>query len=161
LDQRQWEVGGVTRTVLIHIPTGGTTEKSPLVFVFHGRSGTSGSTARKMAIHEHWPEAIVVYPQGLSSAIRYAAAGVKPGWQQGIGDNNDRDLKFFYEMLSALREEFTIDDARIYVTGHSIGGASTYLLWAAASLRQSVAWASSAQVPKRVPYTALKAATPG
>ena len=72
---------------------------------------------------------------------------MKPGWQQGIGAKGDRDLKFFDEMLSSLREEFTVDDARIYVTGHSMGGAFTYLLWAA---RGDVlaAVASSAGTPR-------------
>jgi polyhydroxybutyrate depolymerase len=147
LTERRWNVDGVTRSALIHVPGSAAKEKTPVVFVFHGRGGSGAAMARRMATHELWPEAIVVYPQGLPSAIRYEGAGVKPGWQQGIGDKGDRDLKFFDEMLSTLRRELEIDEARIYATGHSMGGAFTYLLWSA---RGDVlaAVASSAGTPR-------------
>jgi polyhydroxybutyrate depolymerase len=145
LVERSWTVTGVERTALLHIPESST--EAPLVFVFHGRGGNSAAIAQSMAIHTHWPQSLVVYPQGLPSAIQHEAAGVKPGWQQGIGDNDDRDLAFFDEMLRTLRAEFAIDESRIYATGHSMGGAFTYLLWAA---RGDVlaAVASSAGTPR-------------
>ena len=64
LNERQWGIDGVTRSALVHLPAGAAKEKTPLVFVFHGRGGTSASNARKMAIHEHWPEAIVCLSAG-------------------------------------------------------------------------------------------------
>ncbi len=147
LSERKWTVDGVTRTALMHIPNGSERTNTPVVFVFHGRGGNSEAISKKMAIHTFWPEAIVVYPQGLPSAIRYAATGVKPGWQQGIGDKNDRDLMFFDEILRTLRAEFEIDESRVFVTGHSMGGAFSYLLWCA---RGDViaAVASSAGTPR-------------
>jgi polyhydroxybutyrate depolymerase len=147
LSERKWTVAGVTRTALMHIPNGSERTNTPVVFVFHGRGGNSEAISKKMAVHTSWPEAIVVYPQGLPSAIRNVAAGVKPGWQQGIGDKNDRDLIFFDEILRTLRTDFKIDESRVYVTGHSMGGAFSYLLWSA---RGDVftAVASSAGTPR-------------
>jgi polyhydroxybutyrate depolymerase len=58
-------------------------------------------------------------------------AGKLPGWQRTVGDQGDRDLKFFDAVLASLREEYKVDDRRVYCTGHSNGGAFTYLLWAA------------------------------
>ncbi|CAN5774747.1 hypothetical protein BH09VER1_BH09VER1_17000 [soil metagenome] len=82
--------------------------------------------------HVLWPEAIVVYPDGLKTTIPlYDPEGLKTGWQVGPGFNDDRDLKFFDAMLASLRKDYHVDDKRIYVTGHSNGGSFTYALWAA------------------------------
>ena len=50
--------------------------------------------------------------------------------QARAGDNEDLDLNFFDAILASLQKEQKIDPRRIYVTGHSNGGAFTYLLWA-------------------------------
>jgi polyhydroxybutyrate depolymerase len=52
-------------------------------------------------------------------------------WQKTFGDQNDRDLKFFDAVLATLKKDCRIDEKRVYATGHSNGGAFTYLLWAA------------------------------
>ena len=41
-----------------------------------------------------WPEAIVVYPQGLPTVTPRDPEGKRAGWQHLPGDNKDRDLKF-------------------------------------------------------------------
>jgi polyhydroxybutyrate depolymerase len=56
--------------------------------------------------------------------------GKRTGWQHGPGDQADRDLKFFDAVLASMKKDFPIDESRIYSTGHSNGGAFTYLLWA-------------------------------
>lgn len=127
---REWTVDGVRREALVHFPAapGG---PAPLVFVFHGHGGTARNAARTFGIHMHWPEAVVVYPQGLNTPGRLTdPEGRKPGWQHGSGEQGDRDLKFFDAMFAQLRRERAIDDARVYATGHSNGGGFTYLLWA-------------------------------
>ena len=44
--------------------------------------------------HETWPEAIVVYMQGLNTPGKLTdPEGKKSGWQSGPGDQKDRDLK--------------------------------------------------------------------
>lgn len=103
----------------------------PLVFVFHGHGGSMQNGARSFSLHTLWPEAVVVYPQGLlTPGALTDPEGKKAGWQAAPGHMGDRDLKFFDAMLSGLRQELKIDERRIYATGHSNGGGFTYLLLA-------------------------------
>lgn len=128
---RTWDVDGVTRTALVYGPSRKTDDKAPLVFDFHGHGGTAKNAARAHHLHEAWPEAVVVYMQGLNTPGKLTDPdGKKPGWQSGPGDQKDRDLKFFDAVLASVKKEFPVDEKRIYATGHSNGGAFTYLLWA-------------------------------
>lgn len=124
----QWTVDGTVREALVVGPDQKSETAAPLVFVFHGHGGTMRSMAQK-AFHKLWPEAIVVYPQGLPTSTTYDKEGLKAGWQPRVGANGDRDLKFFDTLLKSLRETYKIDDARVYAAGHSNGGIFTYLLW--------------------------------
>jgi polyhydroxybutyrate depolymerase len=131
LVHREWTIDGVKREALVYLPSD-TKSPAPLVFVFHGHGGNSNQAARSFHIHDLWPEAIVIYPQGIPTPGRLTdPKGEKNGWQKEIGDQNDRDLNFFDAMLESLRKEQKVDDARIFVTGHSNGGSFTYLLLAA------------------------------
>jgi polyhydroxybutyrate depolymerase len=126
----EWTVDGVAREALVCAPSKPSDAKPPLVFAFHGHGGTMRHAARSFAFHERWPEAVVVYPQGLNTPGRLSdPEGKKPGWQAGPGDQADRDLKFFDAMLASMKEKQKIDELRVYVTGHSNGGGFTYLLW--------------------------------
>ena len=130
LTHREWTVDGVVREVLLSIPSAAKTKASPVVFGFHGHGGNMSNAARMYHIHTLWPEAIVVYAQGLDTPGRLTdPEGKKPGWQSGPGDQGDRDLKFFDAMLASLQADFKVDAKRIYSTGHSNGGGFTYLLW--------------------------------
>ena len=128
---RQWTVDGVSREAMVYVPSTSKTQPTPVIFAFHGHGGTMRFSVRKFAFHELWPEAIVVYPQGLPTPGQLTdPEGKKPGWQAGKGKQNDRDLKFFDAMLASLKAENQVDAKRIYATGHSNGGGFTYLLWA-------------------------------
>ncbi|MCB1225130.1 MAG: hypothetical protein KDK99_04900 [Verrucomicrobiales bacterium] len=132
LERRQWTIEGTAREALVHVPSTATTQPSPLIFGFHGHGGSMGNAARSYHLHTLWPEAIVVYPQGLNTPGRLTDPdGKKPGWLSDPSDPNNRDLKLFDAMLASLKAEYQIDDRRIYSTGHSNGGGFTYLLWAA------------------------------
>lgn len=124
-----WQVEGVTREALVHASE--STDAAPLVFVFHGHGGQMGGVARNFHIHQLWPEAVVVYPQGVPTPGKYDPAGKQSGWQGATGRRGDRDLKFFDVMLATMKEKHHIDESRVYATGHSNGGGFTYLLWAA------------------------------
>jgi polyhydroxybutyrate depolymerase len=131
LVRRQWTVDGVAREGLIHVPRTATAQPAPLVFAFHGHGGTMRSSARSQPVHELWPEALVVYLQGLPTPGRLTdPEGKKNGWQHGGGAMGDRDLKFFDVVFADLQREYKVDKDRVYSTGHSNGGGFTYLLWA-------------------------------
>ncbi len=127
--RNEWKVGDVTREGLVVLPS--QPKGAPVIFAFHGHGGNSRNAARSLNMHQHWPEAICVYLQGLPTPGRLTdPEGKKNGWQHSAGDQGDRDLKFFDTVLDSLKKDHQIDEKRIYLTGHSNGGGFTYLLWA-------------------------------
>ena len=164
LSHQTWQVDGVTREALVYVPAIAHTKPSPLVFAFHGHGGSMQNAARSFHYHELWPEAMVVYMQGLPTPGKLTdPEGKKNGWQSGIGDQNDRDLKFFDAVLASAKETCKVDARRIYSTGHSNGGGFTYLLWAArgdvfAAMAPSSAFAVKATFEKLKPKPVLHVA---
>ena len=135
LDTWRLQVDGVERAALVRIPEGARAtedeagEPAPVVFAFHGHGGRAPGFARRFGLHREWPEAIVVYPQGLPTPSRLVDPdGRRPGWQNVAGTQGDRDLALFDALLARLQEEAAVDPDRIHVTGHSNGGGFTYLL---------------------------------
>src|SRR5438094_10481411 len=62
-----WKVDGETRLAILYAPsTKSAGEKAPLVFSFHGH-GADIQNFQYTGIHRMWPQAIVVYFQGLPS----------------------------------------------------------------------------------------------
>jgi polyhydroxybutyrate depolymerase len=128
-------VDGLTRTALVS--PGHTTVNPPLVFVFHGFGGYASSMESLTKIHQLWPEATVVYPQGLDvvkPSIQYWA----PGWPDypdeyktanAINQYHDRDIHFIDELLLLMRTKYQIDSNRVYATGFSNGATFSYLLY--------------------------------
>jgi polyhydroxybutyrate depolymerase len=128
--RREWTVGGVKREALVYAPA--SKAPAPVVFFFHGHGGTMRNGANKFAAHKLWPEAVCVYMQGLPTPGKLTDPdGKRPGWQFAPGEQGDRDLHFFDAVLATLKKEHTIDEKRVYATGHSNGGRFTYVLWAA------------------------------
>ncbi len=129
--QQSWDVDGVRRQAMVAVPESAKTKPTPVVFVFHGHGGKMRSVLWSYGMHRRWPEAIVVYPQGLNTpGVLSDPDGKRPGWQSLPGNQSDRDLKFFDTVLANLKKDYKVDARRIYATGHSNGAAFTYLLWA-------------------------------
>lgn len=130
-EQMTWTVGESKREALVFLPSKGSDDGAPVVFGFHGHGGSARNAQRTFGFERLWPEAIVVYMQGVPTPGRLTdPEGKRNGWQHDAGEQDDRDLKFFDAVLTTLREKHRIDDRRIYATGHSNGGGFTYLLWA-------------------------------
>ena len=127
----EFKVDGTPREALAYIPPSAKETPAPVVFVFHGHGGNSRNAARMFPMNREWPEAISIYMQGLNTPGRLTDPNGKvPGWQMSLGDQHDRDLKFFDAVLARLKKDYKIDSKRIFATGHSNGGAFTYLIWA-------------------------------
>ncbi|RYG44989.1 esterase [bacterium] len=122
---KTFAVDGVERQALVVTPAGA--GPHPLVLAFHGHGGTMRNAARSFDVAARWPEAIVVYPQGLPIKGMNDPKGERNGWQQRDGEEGDRDLKFVDEMLAKTPN---VDPKRVYSMGHSNGGRFTYVLWA-------------------------------
>ena len=119
-------IDGVTRQVLVFPGSG--PAPHPLVLAFHGHGGGMRQAARSFGVQSLWPEATVIYPQGLPTKGMTDPEGNKPGWQQNVGDAGDRDLKLVDMILGS---EKGYDSRLVYAMGHSNGGRFTYLLWTA------------------------------
>lgn len=129
LVEKTWNVNGVSRKALVHLPA--KTEGAPVIFGFHGHGGTMGFAARKFRLHALWSEAIVVYPQGLPTMTGNDPEGAKPGWQMFGGGRMvpNRDKNLFDAMLATAKNEWKADPKRVYSMGHSNGAGFTYYLW--------------------------------
>jgi len=118
------KVDAIERRAVVY-PSTVTNKSEPLVFVFHGFTGFAKQAAFSYRVHDVWPEATVVYPQGLEVSM----LGTKgPGWQFAAGQQGDRDLKFYDALLSKVEHEYKVDSKRVYSCGMSNGAIFTYLL---------------------------------
>jgi polyhydroxybutyrate depolymerase len=123
-DTMSWKVGADTRQAIVYAPARPTPGgRVPVVLSFHGH-GDDMDNFQHTDMHVAWPEAVVVYFQGLPSRDTLR------GWQVEKGADNDRDLKLVDAALASLRTKFNVDEGRIYATGFSNGANFTYLLWA-------------------------------
>lgn len=143
------DVEGQQRQWLVYAPPTAKTTPSPVVFVFHGHGGSMRLVAQSFRVHEHWPEAIVVYPQGLPTATRRDPEGQRSGWSV-------RDVPLVDEILRRLKAEYQVDNSRLYCTGHSNGGGFTYVLWA----QRGDLWAALAPSACNPPPERINAAKP-
>ncbi len=123
-----YTVDGLDRTADVYAPSK-TSAHPPLVFGFHGHGGNTRNASNSFHIQDLWPEAVVVYMQGLPcSGGIVDKEGKFPGWQGRKGLLGDRDLHFFDSVYADLTKRFHVDTDRVYAMGHSNGGLFTYLL---------------------------------
>jgi polyhydroxybutyrate depolymerase len=108
-------VGGVTRTYLLHLPPQARNTKTalPIVIVFHGFGGQGEGMAHvckfdAVADREGF---IVVYPDGLRRQWSYLPEDPKTG-----------DVAFVRAIIEKTKQEYSVDSSRIYATGISNGG---------------------------------------
>jgi polyhydroxybutyrate depolymerase len=127
---QSFNVDGVERTALIYTNTKPASKTgAPLVLGFHGHGGRAEFVARRWSLHSIWPEAVVVYLQGLPTATPRDPDGGRPGWQIAPGGQNDRDVRFVDAVIEWARKQYKIDQDRIYAIGHSNGARFATVLW--------------------------------
>lgn len=103
---------------------------APVVFVFHGHGGTAQNVARRLRIHDLWPEAVIFYMQGIPGVVGIRdPEAARNGWQKSPGELGDRDIKFFDAALERSQKKYKTDPNRVFVLGHSNGGRFVNVLW--------------------------------
>jgi polyhydroxybutyrate depolymerase len=126
-----WTIDGVQRQALVYapVPTAAAV-RAPVIFGFHGHGGTTNTASMAMHFQTVWPQAVVVYMQGIPTPSHVDPSGLRSGWQSEPGQVGDRDLKFFDAVLATIKQRFAVDDKRVYATGFSNGAIFSLLLWA-------------------------------
>ena len=153
------QVGGKTRQYLLHIPTGyDGTKRIPAVVDIHGWS----SWAAEQLQRSKWDKE--ADKQGF---VLVEPDGINKSWIGGGLGGDPTDVQFFRDIAKKLTAELCVDDKRIYVTGHSNGGAMTYQLACEASDVFAAAapvcgWLSGTCNPSRpIPLMAIRALQDG
>ena len=122
-------VNGYDRIARIYTPSD-TTVPSPVLFYFHGYTGTIEDSDSNRHFQTYWPEAIIVYAEGR---FPYNANQPEAGWRirfpyinEVCGENED--LIYIDDIMEHLRTNYVIDENRIYASGHSSGAFFTLAL---------------------------------
>lgn len=127
-DIHHYNVDGLDRRALIDLPQ----KKSaltPVIFAFHGHGGNIANAKLSFNLQNEWPEAMMVYMEGIPTKSTYDPKGVKNGWQIQARFGDNRDIHFFDEVWKDVQKMVKVDKKRVFVMGHSNGGRFTYLLW--------------------------------
>src|SRR5262245_9169619 len=65
-----WKIDDVERQAWIHLPSRKKGGLAPVVFAFHGHGGSARGAAEMFRFQDEWPEALVVYMEGLPTPGR-------------------------------------------------------------------------------------------
>jgi poly(3-hydroxybutyrate) depolymerase len=126
---------GKSMEYALFVPSGYDKEKkTPLMVALHGLGGNPQQMMRSKGLTDQAEKYgyIVVAPMGYNSGGWYGAKA--PG---GLGKGKGKDTpanlgelseKDVMNVLEIVRKEFTIDEKRIYLMGHSMGGGGTWHL---------------------------------
>lgn len=139
------QVGETMRQGIVCRPT--SSIGAPLVLVFHGHGGCAFSMALATRIHEEWPEAMVVYLDGLTGvSTPNDPRGFETGWQLYPDTHDNRDVRLVDAVIDAFGASYSIDTSRVYAIGHSNGSRFVGVLWAMRSDRLRSLIFNAAQV---------------
>lgn len=121
-DQTSFEVTveGNPRTGALYVPSYyKENKKYSLVIGLHGSGGTGeGFRSNGFDVLAERYGFIMVYPDAI-----------RGDWEIRSPENSiKKDREFFIHLVREFQKEFSIDDDRVYITGHSNGGFMTYHL---------------------------------
>ena len=118
-------IDGTDRIAYAFAPSQHTNAAAPVVFMFHGHGGSAQRCMQRFKMEERWPEAVVVYCDGLPIQ---GGGGMGQGWEIDTIERN-RDIKFFDALLPKVLSEFHGDPKKVFGWGFSNGGMFMYTLW--------------------------------
>jgi predicted peptidase len=131
--------------------------KSPLVVALHGANAPPANVLRYITDAAQAGGYIAVAPMGYSLEGWYGVEGrVAPGTKpQNLSELSEQDVM---NVLALMRQEFNVDDHRIYLLGQSMGGAGALHLgvkyhdiWAAVGATAPAAGSLSTSILDAVP----------
>ena len=127
----QFSHGGLNREYYLYLPDSMEVD-SPLLFVFHGYSGSASGIMNYTGLNQIADENgfVVCYPQGLIDDWDYSFWNVGYDWH---GDETVDDVGFIISLTQYLQEEYSLSTDNIFSTGMSNGGDMSYLLACEAS----------------------------
>lgn len=123
----QVNVDNLERQALIVAPSQTTTAKPPVLFMFHGHGGSADRCFNRFHFEKAWPDAVVVYPDGLPITLGDPTKNGK-GWVLDCNEQN-RDIKLFDVLREKVVKDFHGDPKRVFACGFSNGGMFMYTLW--------------------------------
>jgi predicted peptidase len=103
----------------------------PLLLWLHGSRGRGSDNRRQLAGANAWALNAFVNDEAQARYPSFVVAPQCPRrrtWDRWASDDLSRELRLVIEILEALQQEFSIDPARIYVAGESMGGFGTWSL---------------------------------
>lgn len=176
LEHHTLEAAGYSWSYAIYSPTTPDSLSTPraLVVVLHGTGGNGPDALAQ----NHWLEKsdaggfVVVAPTGLPDRpgeppdffTNPTSWNAGPGWRDRPRQQVD-DLAFFEALIAEVRQTRPVDPRRIFVAGHSNGGAMAFRLashfadtFAAIAVAASPCWESDPQPARPIP-TLLMAGT--
>jgi predicted peptidase len=123
--------------------------KNPLIIALHGLGGTHTSLLRGNALDlAEQGGYIIVGPMGYNPRGWYGiSSGGRGRSGRGTDPNDPPNLRELSEkdvmnVLDIIRREFSVDERRTYLMGHSMGGAGTFYL----GVKYASNWAAIAAI---------------
>ena len=117
------DVAGTSRSYIVTLPANyNASQPHPLVFTWHGRTGTAMQIARgnHYNLKSRMTNAIFVAGQGLGTTSDPADTG----WP----NTNGQDIAFVRALLTWMNTNYCVDQARVFSTGFSYGGIMSHTI---------------------------------
>jgi poly(3-hydroxybutyrate) depolymerase len=140
----RFDAAGKEMEYALYVPTGYDAKKpTPLIVALHGLGSNPQQVIRYGQLTELAEKhgTIVVAPMGYNERGWYGAQGELSRFAepQNLGELSEQDVMNVFERT---RKEFAIDESRMYLMGHSMGGGGTWHL----AMQHPGLWAAIAPI---------------